>query len=60
MQLNRSRLLDLFAQCFVSRRLQIAFGYARGSLLALRKHLRRSRFPLNCIGPAERWFDCVC
>jgi hypothetical protein len=32
---------------FVIRRLQIHVGYARGSLLALRKNLRRSRILPN-------------
>jgi hypothetical protein len=37
---------------FVVRRLQIAFGYARGSLRALRKNLLRSHFLLNCMDTA--------
>jgi hypothetical protein len=50
-RISRACLIFLRKRCVV-RRLQIAFGYARGSLRALRKNLRRSRFPLNCIGLA--------
>jgi hypothetical protein len=46
-QLDQARLLDLLAQGFVVRRLQIHFGYARSSLLALHKNLRRSRILPN-------------
>jgi len=52
MQLNRERLLDLFAQGIVVWRLQTAGGYARASLLVLRKNLRRSRIALNCMDTA--------
>jgi hypothetical protein len=52
MQLNQSRLLDLFAQNFVVQRSQISFEYARASLLVLRKNLRRSRVLLNCMDTA--------
>ena len=34
---------------FIVRRLQIALGYARGSLLVLRKNLLRSRILPNCM-----------
>ena len=38
---------------FVVWRLQIQGGYARASLLALRKNPHRNHFPPNCIVPAE-------
>ena len=47
MPLDRSRWLDLFAPEL--RRSQIHEGYARDSLLVLRKNLRRNRFPPNCM-----------
>ncbi len=46
-QPGRSCLLDLFAQGFVVWNLQILKGYARASLHALRKNLRRNHFPPN-------------
>ena len=49
MQLDRLRLLDLFAQGFVVNRLQILKDMRRDSLLALRKNLRRSRNRSNCM-----------
>jgi hypothetical protein len=55
MQLDRSCLLDLFAPVFVVLRLQIYEGYARASLVALRKNLLRwhrhlpIHFPPNCM-----------
>src|SRR6516164_8668740 len=53
MQLARSCLLDLFAPGIVVRRLQIATGYARASLLALRRNLLRNHFPPNRIVTAK-------
>ena len=52
MQLDRSRLLDLFDQTIVVRHLQILQGYAHDSLLGLLKNLHRNRFPSNCIETA--------
>jgi hypothetical protein len=54
-QLDRSQLLDLFAQSFVVRRWQIHKGYARTSLLALHKNLRHTYVPPNRAGPAGDW-----
>jgi hypothetical protein len=51
-QSDQVGLLDLLAQGFVVRRLQIHGGYARGSLLALRKNLQRGPILPNRIMPA--------
>jgi hypothetical protein len=53
MQLNQSRLLDLFAQTLCRSPLTYRFGYARDSLRALRKNLLRRRFPFNCMDMAS-------
>ena len=46
--------LIFFRTGFVVRRLRIHHGYARGSLLALRQNLRRSRILPNRIGPVKK------